>query len=312
MLTQSQLDARKGKITSSIAAGALGLSSYMTPIQAWLAARGELGDITSKPIERGNMLEAAVLAYPCEVDPNLTMTGAEFRSHPDRPWAGDSADAVYYRGTDIEAIGEGKTVSQGAAAEYGDEDTDEIPNSTLVQSHWHLIHWPEVNRCLVPVLVGGYRFEFRLYIVDRNPELEGILLDDLAQWHRDYVVTGRMPPAQAGDVDYIRSKYPTASRPMTVATPEIRKLAESYREASEAIKQIEQNKGTAGARLRALLGDHEGCRADWGSVSYRNNKPKTVVDWQAIATELGATDDLIEKHTTTKPGARVLRVTIKD
>lgn len=311
MLTEAQKQARLGKVTSSVAAGALGIHPQMTPLQAWLAVKGELPDPENmKAIDRGNRLERIILQSVAE-DLGLELCPAEFRTIA--PWAGDSADGVYQDMSGrVVAIGEGKSAALGVAKQYGEEDSDEVPESTLVQSHWHLLHWPEVDVCWVPVLVGGYRFEFRRYRVDRDEEFEGILKQDLERWHRDYVVADRPPPLHAGDDDWAKLQYPQASAGMIAATAEIEELARSYKAAHEALKAIEANKKTAAARIRQLLAESEGVKASWGGITYRNSKERTKVDWEAIAREFDPPQDLINKYTHVAPGPRTLRVTVRE
>lgn len=307
MLTQEQKAARIGKITSSVAAGALGLHPMMSPIQAWQRVRGEGPDVDTKATARGNRLEPVILDYPAE-ELGLIRKPAEFRSAA--PWMGDSADALYVDATGKPVlIGEGKSAAMMVAEKYGEEGTDEIPESTLIQSHWHLIHWPEVNRCVVPVLVGGYKFEFRLYYVNRDRELEGLMVDDLAKWHRDYVVTGIMPPATALDTESLCDRYRLHSPgKMIAATAEIAALAARKTEAAERRKLAEAEEEDAKNKIRQLLGDAEGCKAEWGSISWKNTKEVERFDREAFA---AAHPELVAKYTTKTPGARVLRVTLK-
>lgn len=61
-----------------------------------------------------------------------------------------------------------------------------------------------------------------------------------------------------------------------------------------------------------LLAESEGCKADWGSVTYRNNKGSTKVDWAGLVEELRPPQELIEKYTYTAPGPRVLRVNVRE
>ena len=308
MLTTEQRKARAGKITSSIAAGALGLNPRMTPIQAWLAARGEAPDIDTKATQRGNRLEGLILDSVAE-ELGLIRKSAEFRSKA--PWAGDSTDALYFDGDELVAIGEGKSASLGISKEYGEEGTDEVPESTLIQSHWHLWHWPEVRICWVPVLVGGYAFEFRRYRVDHDEELEGILVQDLERWHRDYVVTGKMPPAAGGDSEYLTKLHPHESGEWIPDAAEVMAAARDYHLAHNAAKAAIAEKEDAKARLQELLGSASGCKAAWGKVTWTNNKPTVRTDWEAVATELGATQELVDRFTIEKPGPRVMRVTYK-
>ena len=78
MLTTEQREQRKGKITSSVAAAALGLHSYKTPLQAWMDVRGEAPNVGTKATERGDRLERIVLEYPAEV------LGLKYRPAPFR------------------------------------------------------------------------------------------------------------------------------------------------------------------------------------------------------------------------------------
>ena len=92
MLTAEQKAARLGKITSSVAAGALGLSEYMTPVQAWLSVLGESPDIDTKATDRGNRLEDTVLDYAAD-ELELTRADAPFRRHPEAHCADASGAA---------------------------------------------------------------------------------------------------------------------------------------------------------------------------------------------------------------------------
>jgi len=327
MLTAEQVAARKGKMTSSIVAGALGLNPNMTPLDALMRVTGKLPPTeTTKAMERGNLLERLVLEYPCE-ELMLDLRPAPFRQHPRHAWAGDSADAVYVgpsmsaNSSDAAAvspsviryIGEGKTVSGGVAKHYGEEGTDDIHPGALVQSHWHLIHWPEVDTCLVPVLVGGYKFEFRLYYVRRDEEFEGALLEDAARWHRDYVVADKAPPAtDPRDLDNLLMLHPVPTAGLAEPTSEIEDLAIEKEAARLDKVEAETREKTAKMRLIELIGDHEGVRGDGWVISYGATHYRPKVDYKAIVESLNVPDNVIAQYTYTPPASRSLRVKIKD
>lgn len=325
MLTAEQKAGRIGKITSSVAAACLGLDERMSEIDAWLQIRGEAPDLASvKAIERGNRLEQVILEYPAE-KLGLSMTHAPFRQVA--PWTGDSCDALYWSSVDggellgpyddLVAIGEGKSASLAIGREYGEEGTDEVPHHTLVQAHWHLIHWPEVDLCYVPVLVGGYRFEFRTYEVHRDKEFEGLMLEDLERWHRDYIIGDKMPPVGARDTGWLTSRFPRALQGALADTPEIEQAAKEKLLAAKDKKVAEEAEERAKNILRSLLGEHDGVVASWGKISWINNKASNVIDWAAVARAVAAqaklTDEdlavVVADHTTEKPGPRLLRVT---
>jgi hypothetical protein len=307
MLTEADKTKRIGKITSSTAAGCLGLDERMTPIGAWLLITGQTpaeqpDPAWEKAVERGNLLEDAILEYPCD---ELTLahgvhvirTRAPFRRHPKYDWTGDSADALYFPDNghvdvndpwaDLLAIGEGKSAAMGVFRDYGDEGTDEMPHHTLVQSHFHLVHWPEVNECWVPVLGGGYRFEFRNLLVERDEEFEGLMMQDLERWHRDYIIGGKMPPAEAGDGKYLRG-HCSHSPVATPDTLEIKDLAFAKASAARDKKTAARHEDTAKNKLIQILcnADAECVKASWGKVTYNQPQDTYKTDWRLAVYEL--------------------------
>jgi hypothetical protein len=350
MLTEEQKKARLGKMTSSVLCAALGLHEKASPLDAYLAITEGKNIPETKPLQRGNLLEPVVLEYPTVYrgEP-WRWDKAQFRAHPARPWSADSADAVYWRDgqVSIEAIGEGKTVAGTVADEYGIEGTDQVARPTLIQSHWHLDHWPEVDECLVPVLVGGFRFEFRLYVVRRDANFEGMLVEEAERFMRDYVEPKVLPPATALDLEYLRRVHKVAIGEKWIAdTTDIKEWAHRKAQARLARLDSEKEEAEADARLVQLLGDAEGVKAEWGKVGFKNERNEVTTDfievaravalrnkvsaddfnkvvakftakrtieetdWKSVANVLGAHKQDISDHTLIKYGPRVLRVTV--
>ena len=303
--------ARKGRVTSSVAAAVLGLDPDMTPLQAWMSITGRERFDGNKATVRGTVLEPVVLDYPT-LGGELKRTPARFVG-PEGAWWGDSSDCLYH-GDDL-FVGEGKTVAQGLVGRWGDDGTDEVPDKVLVQSLWHLHAWPETRACIVPVLFGGYKFEFRQYSVERDADLIGDIVERCERWHRDHVVADRPPEATAGDDDGLKYLWPKHVPDKWIdPTSELAQLVAEYIDARDAAKQAESAKKSASARLRQILGDAEGSRGmdDSGApfkVTHKLQSGKLVTNWEAIARELGATDQDIQRHTGSGEGCRVLRCT---
>jgi hypothetical protein len=309
MLTAEQIARRRGKITSSVAAAALGLDRWCSPYGAWakITGREETQAIDSKAIARGNALEDIVLEHPTTLHDGWAWRHAPYRER--EPWAGDSCDACYHVDGDLAYIGEGKTVSSMAAGEYGEEGTDEIPERTMIQCQWHLLHWPEVEECLVPVLVGGYSFEFSLYRVRRDVELAGILWDSAHRWHCDHVAADVPPEADERDTALIRARMNVITPGKWAEdTPDLAALVGKKVACATTRKALEAEEEAAANRIRLLLGDAEGARGAWGKVYYKRSKSTAKTDWKAVATSLGATDSDIDRFTTLVPGPRSLRI----
>lgn len=322
-LTSEQIEARKGLITSSVAAACLGMHPRMSPLQAKHAILGRSQFEGNAATERGNELEPVVLAYPAR-KLGLIYEPAPFRRHPNG-WAADSCDGLYFQdpyvpGLDAPVLlGEGKTASMGMAREFGEAGTDEVPMTAWVQSHWHLIHWPEVDRCVVPVLLGGYQFEFRMYFIDRDAEIEGRLLDQLAQFHRDYIIGDADPPAVAQDLDWLKEHYSRhAGVELLASTPEIDAIALDYCAAKRELDAVETRVATARARLEQYIGEHPGVETAAGKVTWKSSKASLKTSWEDLAQHLlsGMPEELaaatLQKHTRVAPGPRVFRANWKD
>jgi len=187
----------------------------------------------------------------------------------------------------------------------------------LVQSHHHLVHRPDAESCLIPVCLGGYAFEFRLYEVHRDPEWERMMIDKLGEWHHRYIVGDTMPPATHRDTAWLTRRFAgrTDDTPLE-STPEIEHWAREKALASARLKQADEEEKHAKNQLRALLGDYTITEADWGNVTWRRNKPSLVIDHEAIANlllgnlEPAEAEKIIAAYTREKPGDRVLRVNL--
>jgi hypothetical protein len=349
VLTAEQKQARLGKMTSSVLCAAMGLHDRASPLDAYLAITEGKDIPESKAMQRGNLLEDTVLEYPVvyKGEP-WRWDKAPFRPHPSLPWAADSTDALYWRDGQnvIEAIGEGKTVSGPMADEYGIEGTDQVARPTLIQSHWHLIHWPEAPACWVPVLIGGFRFEFRMFELRRDENFEGLLIEEAARFMRDYVTAKKLPPATALDLDYMKRVHRVAVGEKWIAdSTDIREWA--YKKAQARLVRLtaEKEEDEAEARLAQLLGDAEGVKAAWGKVAFKNERNEIAIDikavaeaaakrnganldelvakfttkrtieeidWRSVASVAGATKQDEAEHTLIKYGPRVLRVTVDE
>jgi len=312
-LSDADLAKRIGHITSSTAAGCLGLDERITQTGAWLLIMGK----TTKPknphivarqqkawrkaCDRGDRLEYTILEYPCDdlserFAVAVVMTPAPFRRHPKYDWAADSCDALYWPDTGpvdpsdpyggLLAIGEGKSASMGVAKAYGEDYSDEMPYHTLVQAHFHLAHWPEVDLCVVPVLVGGHRFEYRLLEVRRDPEFEGCMMEDLARWHHDYVIGNKMPPCDEWDDAHAKNLHPSGRRLFVPDSPEMKKAAFGKLREARTQKAAAGRESVYKCQLIHLLGEGDECKAEWGRVTNRAPASSWKVDWELVSQDL--------------------------
>lgn len=314
MLTPSQKQARLNKVTSSPVAGLVGANPYQSRLQACLSIKGLDTFEGNKATEAGEEFEPLALSRGVKMlGKGWRCEPAPFRQHPKFEWAGDSADACFFKDDKLYMMGEAKTARINPEAppelRWGAEGTEEIPEYHRIQCHWHLIHWPEVDYVLVPAFVIEYRnFEFRNYVVKRNVEFEAKLLEAAEYMYKKHIVTGVLPTAEENDTEALIKLHPVATRPMLEPTQEIADLVQEIESAKISAKLYTGIMDAAKNRLRQILGDHEGVQGDGFRVLYRNSATKATLDYPAILAELNPPAELIERHTLSRPGPRSLRI----
>ena len=194
-------------------------------------------------------------------------------------------------------------VSFFSSSDFGEAGSDEVPERFIAQVQWQL-EVVDLPRATLVALVNG---DYREYPVERDRELGGMLLDAAQRFWRDHVEAGIPPAPDGSDAygDYLRRRFGSVLKPALQPSPELEALVARYRETKEALDQAETFATEAKQLLQAAIGESEGVS---GLCSWKQNKPSEKVDWEAVAREAGASPELVTKFTTTKPGARVLRL----
>ena len=301
------IEARKKGIGGSDIAAIVGLNKYKTPIQLWLEKTGRAPPPKYNDAMRwGNILEDVVARHYAETTGLEVLEGVNV------------VDGIRRGNTDrmvpsAHKFLEIKTTGHFGAAEWGEPGTDEIPDSYLCQVMWYfgLLDPAEYVSADVPVLIGGQ--DYRVYHVERNPELIGQLIEEGERWWRDYVVADRAPEADGSIADARArlSLYPKDDGQMLQSTPEIDELARQLAQARAQLKAAEEVEEGLSARLKAVIGDASGIAgADW-KATWKLSKGTSKTDWKAVAEELKAPAELVAAHTKTSAGSRRFLPTFK-
>ena len=307
MLTDEQLKARKGRVTSSVVSLIVGSNPWGDEEAAYKRIMGLSTFQGNAATKRGDMLEHVVLDYVCDQFPELHREDPAFVPKDD--WAGDSMDALYLDGNRPVFGGEGKTVAGAGADKWGEPGTSQVPEYVKHQAMWHLFHWPQVDRIYVPVLFGGSRFEFQLYHVERrDSEIEALAKACYQWWERH--IKHAVPPA--GSTIRRSGEAGTAGgdRPIKPADSErINNLAHVYAQAKSQNEVSKSAMDVTRDEMLKALGTEDRVTTPIAKVirSVRGAKPK--VDWRAVAQELHAPDEVIERNTV--PGKATEYVTVK-
>lgn len=194
-----------------------------------------------------------------------------------------------------------------SGGEYG-EGADDVPERHLVQVQWQL----EVADLAEATLVACVNGDYREYPIRRDRELGELLIAEVGRFWRENVLA-RVPPPVDGSAAYtayLRRRHPRDQGPLLPPTQASRDLVAKLREARAALRAAEEAEGAAANALKAYIGDAAGIEQ---FCTWKTNRPSEVIAWEGIARNLAVGQEerfraQVQTHTTTKPGARVLRL----
>lgn len=246
------------------------------------------GHIIAQYCQRENIVEAEL-----ERNPEL--------AHPVQHWRRGELDALHRKS----ALGiEAKlVVSSRQLARWGEAGTDRIPDEYLLQCHWYA-SLANTDRFVLVAFIEG---DLRAYDIPRDKELEQQLAEIGARFMRDHIEKKVPPPLYGCAPESMRALFPTNRQPLREATPEEAARIMAYANARTVYEEAASHHDRLKAELQAAIGDSEGIQSPFGRITWKSNKPGKATDWQSVALAAGANADLINKHTVTKPGARVFR-----
>lgn len=303
MLTTDEIEARRGRITGSLAAACLGLSRYAneTPLSAWLRIIGEHPDDEDDDararFRRGDVLEPALLRFAGEeiakdTGQIVAMDRPGTIVHPDLPWAACTPDAVYTArpALDDEApdligsvddlrvpnvdglivyLGEAKTDAEHWS-EWGEEWTGQIPIDVQIQAEWQALHVPEARAVIVPALIGP-GMDLRMYVYEPDIDVRRSLVDQLAAWHARHVVRREPPPVLPKDNRRLHHVW----RSRGLELPDDARIAALARldDAARTVeREAKEHRDDYQAQIKQILQGHDRCSGPWGSVSWKEGK----------------------------------------
>lgn len=306
MLTGEQLELRKLGIGGSEIAAIAGMNPWASPFDIYMRKKGLVSDSSSFDTERGQFFEPAIIEWykhrtKRNVNPCPTL------QHKEHPIVIATPDGISIQ-NDVRGL-EVKAPNWRTAEHWGESGTDQIPDYYVPQTMWEAAVLG-VNAVDVAALIDG---DLRIYTIAHSPKLFEALVDIAERFWRDHIVADNPPPPDGSQRarDWLTKRYPRVVHDLMDATEEMQTLARLYVECREREKIDAEAKDIAGNRLRALIGDRQGAIAEGVKITWTNNKDSVKTDWQALAMSMGATPELIAKYTSNIPGARVLRVNVK-
>ena len=205
---------------------------------------------------------------------------------------------------DRELVGQniGLECKTANAFKGGEWAGDELPQEyyVQVQHYCSVMGW---EACWIACLIGGQKFVYKL--VTRN---DGFIADMIGA-ERDFWenhVIPKIPPA-LGSFDRVDLAQETGA--MLAPTERDLEYAAKLARVKEQIKELETHAALLTNIFKERIGENAGIE---GVATWKQNRPSAKVDWEAVAKELNAPLELIERHTTEKQGARPFLLKFKE
>lgn len=266
---------RRDALGGSDAPALVGVDPFQTAGDVWAHKTGRLPESDTSeesvgPMALGHAIGPVLVQYAAEQLDRPVAPEIWYR-HPTLPMA-CSVDGIVLEapGVLIEAKTTGLLGPAPASQYWGEDGTDEVPESVMVQVHHNLAvldaqpDLPPIRQIVVPVLIGGRGF--RCYRIERNDELIRDLVDLETHWWNEYVVGNYCPPDTPPSMPVLRKM---ARRPE--APPRIvdNTYVVEWQAAKAALKQAEHLEEFCRRLVIADLDDGEIGECESGRLTYR-------------------------------------------
>lgn len=203
-----------------------------------------------------------------------------------------------------------KTAQSISRSQWGERGTDQIPLVYQIQCHWYMGFY-NVDRWEVAVMFFNTDNEpvgYSEYTIRRDDEVIQNLREAAITFWNEHVVPGIPPEEDRIDetvVEFVKNQFPADTAPEEAANEDEEKRVERYVRAKIALSKATCEYDAAKLAVQEAIGERAGIISSFGKITWKKSKSRFVTDWKAIAAELDAPPELIERHTKTVEGSRI-------
>ena len=262
-ITEFQRKRRKDYIGSSDAAAILGVNPYENAYDIWLQKTGklEIEKAETPDMSLGRALEKTILDLAEQDLGSIdTAAGLEFIldslhiiSHPD--------GIVLKTYEPVEAKESGIRNPFYAKENWGEANTDQVPDMILIQTQVHILATKK-SICHIPTILGGRGYV--MFFTPEDKELQQMILNSVGHFWDEHIVKDIPPENVLPTMDVIKRirRQPNS----TIDIP--KELVEERETAQIFLKSAEKDFEIKDMALRTALGTAEAGRFDGGLVTY--------------------------------------------
>jgi putative phage-type endonuclease len=254
----------------------LGLSKYRSAVDVWMEKTGKPQPVLeSLPLRFGSFAESFVAdEYARTTDANLIHHESAV-VHPDYAYMHGHIDRFVCSNPTLfndegnllaDRILECKTANPFKANEWGEVGSDQVPLTYLVQCAWYLAI-TGLQRADLAVLFGNA--DFRIYEIQRDLELEEMIISRANDFWEQHVLLNVPPPAQS-ESDY-KKLFPQSISKRIEAAKETCELINKLKSINEQIEMYEQEVSSIKQSIMSQMQDAE-------ILTYKN---QVLATWKA-------------------------------
>jgi putative phage-type endonuclease len=297
---QEWLRERKNYLGGSDLGAIAGLNPYRTALDVYLdKTSDDIACETSPAMRWGTLLEdtiakeyAEVTGQTIEIEPNTIY-------HPSMKFLGANIDRWV---GDKEYVLECKTAGFTRGKEWGEEGTDQIPESYLVQVAYYaaICAVPKVD---IAVLIGGQ--DFRIYTYERTKELEDKLIKIACNFWDNHIEK-RIPPKCVSTRDTF-NLFPQSNYHEIVAESNIIEKLQELKGAKEEESRIQNTIEKLKTDIQEFMRDYDVLIDNNGNViaTWKNSTPRSFFDLKRFKDEA---KDLYLKYSSYTKQSRVFLI----
>jgi len=306
------LEKRKHYITGTDAGKLIGVSPWGGKFAVWLDKTGRAAPVVETPaMKAGKKFESAILQmYAEEMNCKLEhVDGYNLITCDKYPRLGASLDGWNH---DLQIPVDAKNI-KWKNEKWGDAWTDQFPEYYKAQLQVQMMVTGATFAHLAVMFSGQ---DFFIYSMEYDEDMAQKILDASDEFW-PFVERDKMPEADGSDeaTEYIKSEFARGdAASVKEPTEEILEALKGLQKAKLDEKDAQTRKTEFENRIKLFMGDATAIK---GVCTWNNNKDSVKTDWEQVASvalaSMSAEDreKLVASYTTTKPGARVLRITAK-
>lgn len=303
---------RRELITATDIGAILGLNKYKSAYAVALEKKGLLpAQEDNDAMWLGRQTEPIILAAFERKMGRKARPNRSILASAENPWMGCTPDGYTF---DPEEGLEAKLVGYGNSKLWGEPGTEDVPAMYWTQCQWSmgvtgLDRW---------WLIGMLGTKVQVHPLERDQATIYKMQQAAKEFREKYLLTDAMPDPTSADVDTVTSLYPISTDEEIAETPEIRALAELLAEARIDKAIAEKAEKDARAKLEALMQEKAKIKGSDFSISWKQAKGKSVVDYEEVVVEAVSKlptkysieiQKMIPRFTKQIPGSRIFRPT---